>query len=165
MFKKLICTVAALAFVASVQNAFGDDRASLYLAGEIEIVTNLFINPEVGAVDTLDIMAGETARLIATVDEESNNSAGYTITMESLNTGNLQHNNGTSNVAYTIAYDGAAALAPGAPGSAVLVKTSGALTGLSTDTSNVEITFTAPAAAAAVAGAYTDTLIFNMVAL
>jgi len=165
MFKKLICTLGALAFVVSAHNAFGDDRASLYLAGEIEIITNLFINPEVGATDTLDIAGGETARLIATVDEESNNAAGYDITMESLNTGNLQHSNGTSNVAYTIQYDGGAATAPGAPGAAVTVKSSGTLTGLTTATSNVSITFTAPAAAAAIAGTYTDTLIFNMVAL
>jgi|GEM_PF-1141070 len=165
MFKKLICTLGALAFVVSAHNAFGDDRASLYLAGEIEIITDLFVNPEVGATDTLDIANGETARPIATVDEVSNNAGGYEISIESLNTGNLQHSNGTSNVPYTIGYDGAAAVAPGAPGTPVVVKTSGALTGLTTDNSPVLITFAAPLGPAAVAGTYSDTLIFNMVAL
>jgi len=165
MFKKLICTLGALAFVATAHNAFGDDSASLYLAGEIEVITSLFVNPEIGTTDTLDIAGGETARLIATVDEESNNAAGYDITMESVNTGNLTHSNGTAVVPYTIAYDGAAAIAPGAPGAGVVVKSSGTLTGLTTANSDVEITFTAPAAASAIAGTYTDTVIFNMVAL
>jgi hypothetical protein len=163
MFKKIICTLGALAFVVSINNAFGDDRASLYLAGEIEVITNLFVNPTIGTTDTLDILGGETARTIATVDEVSNNAAGYTISMESTNGGELTHNNGTDNVAYTIGYDGVATTAPGALGSPVVIKTSGALTALTTDSSIVTITF--PASAAGVAGAYTDTLILNMVAL
>jgi len=163
MFKKLICTLGALAFVVSVHNAFGDDRASLYLAGEIEIITNLFVNPEIGTTDLLDILNGETGRLVANVDEESNNAAGYQITMESVNSGQLQHNNGIANTTYTISYDGAAAIAPGPIGTPVLVKTSGALPGLTTDNSLVLIDVVP--APIAIAGAYTDTLIFNMVAL
>jgi hypothetical protein len=164
MIKKLIGTLGALAFVATASNAFGTSRASLYLAGEIEVITNLFVNPEIGTIDTLDIVAGETARQVATVDEESNNAAGYRIDMESVNAGNLQHNDGTSNVPYTISYDGGAATAPGAVGTPAAVKTSGALTGLTTDNSTVEITFAAGGTTLP-AGAYTDTLIFTMVAL
>lgn len=164
MIKKLICTIGALAFMSAATNAFGTSRASLYLAGEIELITNLFVNPTIGTADTLNIVAGETARAVATVDEESNNAAGYRIDMESVNAGNLQHNDGTSNVPYTISYDGGADTAPGAVGTPAAVKTSGALTGLTTDNSAVTITF-APGAATLPAGAYTDTLIFTMVAL
>jgi len=163
MFKKMICTLGALAFVVSAHNAFADDRASLYLAGEIEVITNLFVNPTIGTTDTLDILGGETARVIASVDEESNNAAGYTISMESTNGGNLQHSDGTTNIPYTISYDGAVTTAPGALGAPVVAKTSGTLTGLTTDSSAVTITFAA--SASGVAGAYTDTLILNMVAL
>lgn len=164
MYKKIIGTLAGLALILTATNAFGVNRASLFLVGQIDVISNLFVNPVLGGVDTLDIENGETARLVATVDEESNNAAGYRIDMESVNGAVLQHNNGTSSVAYTIAYDGAAAVAPGALGTPVAVKTSGALTGLTTDVSNVEITVTAGGTGIP-AGAYTDTLIFTMVAL
>jgi len=163
MFKKIVCTLGALAFVLSLNSAFGDDRASLYLAGEIDLVTDLFVNPEIGTTDLLDLLNGETGRRVADVDEESNNAAGYTITMESVNGARLLHNNAIANVPYTISYDGAATVAPGPLGAPVLVKTSGALTGLTTDNSIVLIDVTP--APTAIAGAYTDTVIFNMVAL
>lgn len=163
MFKKIMCTIGALAFSVSVHNAFGDDRASLYLAGEIDVISNLFVNPEIGTTDLLDIINGETGRRVADVDEESNNGAGYQITMESVNGGLLLHNNTLASAAYTLSYDGAATVAPGPIGTPVLVKTSGALSGLTTDNSIVLIDVTA--APTAVAGAYTDTVIFNMVAL
>lgn len=164
MLKKLSSTLFGAGLILLTANAFATSRASLFLVGEIAIISNLFVNPTLGGVDTLDVENGETARLVATVDEESNNAAGYRIDMESVNSGNLQHNNGTDQVAYTIAYDGAAAVAPGPVGTPVAVKTSGALAGLSTATSNVEITVTAGGAGIP-AGAYTDTLIFTMVAL
>lgn len=164
MFKKTICTLAGIAMILTATNAYGVNRASLFLVGQIDVISNLFVNPTLGGVDTLDVENGETARLVATVDEESNNAAGYRIDMESVNAAALLHSNGTSSVAYTIAYDGNPAVAPGAIGSPVAVKTSGALAGLTTDTSNVEITVT-PGGAGIPAGSYTDTLIFTMVAL
>jgi len=163
MFKKIVCTLGALAFIVSIHNAFADDRASLYLAGEIDVVTDLFINPTIGTTDLLDLINGETARQVADVDETSNNGAGYQITMESVNNARLMHNNGIANTTYTISYDGAAAIAPGPIGTPVLVKTSGILSALTTDNSLVLIDVVPNPLA--VAGAYTDTLIFNMVAL
>lgn len=163
MLKKIIYTLASLSLVALATNAFGTSRASLFLTGEIDLITNLFVNPVIGGATSLDIVAGETARLIATVDEESNNAAGYRIDMESVNAGNLQSAGG-SNVPYTISYDAAPPIAPGAVGTPAVAKTTGALTGLTTATSNVSITFAA-APATSPAGAYTDTLIFTMVAL
>jgi len=163
MFKKLVCTLGALAFVVSAHNAFGNDRASLYLAGKVDLVSNLFVNPEIGTVDLLDLVNGETGRLVANVDEESNNSAGYTISMESVNGGVLLHSDGVASTAYTLSYDGGATVAPGPLGTPVLVKTSGTLTGLTLDNSIVLIDVTP--SPLAIAGAYTDTVIFSMVAL
>ncbi len=165
MLKKICSTFFGLALLLTTANVFANSRASLFLVGEIAVISNLFVNPTLGGVDTLDIENGETNRLVATVDEESNNAAGYRIDLESVNNGNLRHNNGTDQVAYTISYDGGAATTPGPVGTpATGVKTSGALTGLTTDTSNVEITVTAGGTGIP-AGAYTDTLIFTMVAL
>jgi len=164
MFNKIVFTIAALGLLISSTNASAVNRASLFLVGHIDIISDLFVNPTLGGVDTLDVENGETARLVATVDETSNNAAGYRIDMESVNSAALLHNNGTSSVAYVIAYDGGTAVAPGAVGSPVVVKTSGPLTGLSTAASNVEITVT-PGGAGIPAGAYTDTVIFTMVAL
>ncbi|MGH1467903.1 MAG: hypothetical protein ACRBBP_03355 [Bdellovibrionales bacterium] len=165
MLKKVVCTLAAVGFLTSSVSSFGVSRASLFLVGQVDVIVNLFVNPVLGGIDTLDIENGETARLVATVDEETNNSAGYRIDMESVNAGTLEHNNGVANVAYTIAYDGAVAVAVPAVGAPTAVKTvAGPLTGLTTDNSDVEITVTAGGAALP-AGAYTDTLIFTMVAL
>lgn len=165
MKKNIIITAIALLGLTTSVTAFGASRASLYLVGQIEVICNLFVNPVIGTVDTLDIENGEISRLVATVDEETNNAAGYTIEIESVNTGTLLHSNGTNSVAYTIAYDGAAAVAPGAVGTPVLVKTEpGPFTGLTTNISNVEINVTAGGAGVP-GGTYTDTLIFTMVAL
>lgn len=165
MLKKTACILAGLGLLASATTAFSDSKASLFLVGQVEVIANIFVNPILGTLDTLDVENGETDRLIATVDEETNNTTGYRIDMESVNTANLQHNDGTTNVAYTVKYDGALlAVAPGAVGAPVAVKTVGALTGFTTDVSNVEITV-AVGGALLPAGAYTDTLIFTMVAL
>ena len=162
MLKKIACTLAAVGFLAGATSAFGASRASLFLVGQIEIICDLFVNPTLGGVDTLDIEGGETDRLVATVDEETNNPLGYTIGISSVNTGVLLHNDAVSSVAYTIKYDGAlVGVAPGAPGVPVIVKTTAAA---GTANSDVEITTVVPGGALP-AGAYTDTLIFTMVAL
>lgn len=162
MLKKIACTLAAVGFLAGATSAFGASRASLFLVGQIDIICDLFVNPTLGGTDTLDIEGGETSRLVATVDEESNNTAGYTIALTSVNTAELLHNDGVSSVAYTIEYNGLGPFTPGAPGALVpIVQTTAAPT---TTSSNVQITFAAPGGALP-AGAYTDTLIFTMVAL
>ncbi len=163
MLKRIVGTLAALSFVLGASSAFGAAKASLFLVGEVPLVSDLFVNPTLGGVDTLDVVNGEAGRLVATVDETSNNVAGYTISIGSTNAGNLQHNDAATNVPYTIAYDGAAAVAVPAAGAPVVVKTSGVLAGLTTATSNVNITIAGVAALKS--GAYTDTLVFTMIAL
>lgn len=164
MRKYVLSTVVVALLSGLAMHAQAASRASLFLEGTIEIICDLFVDPVIGSLTTLDITNGETARLVATVTETTNNPNGYRIDMESVNTGQLQHNNGTSQTAYTIAYDGAAALAPGAVGTPVAVKTvAGPIATTVTATSNVEINVTAGGALPA--GAYTDTLIFTMVAL
>lgn len=164
MKNKLLVASAVLLFGGFAMQAQAASRASLFLEGTIEIICDLFVDPVIGSLNSLDIVNGETARLVATVTETTNNPTGYRIDMESVNTGQLIHNNGTSQTAYTIAYDGAAAVAPGAVGTPVAVKTvAGPIAATVTATANVEITVNPGGALPA--GAYTDTLIFTMVAL
>ena len=162
--QKMAVTLATLIVFAGFA-AKADTSATLFLEGYIETITELYIDPVIGAATTLNIVGGETARNIAAVTETSNNPDGYEILMASENAGLLTHTNGTSNTAYSIAYDGAAtAVQPTAVGSEVTVKTvAGPLAGTVTDTSPVDITVTAGGALPA--GAYTDTLIFTMQAL
>lgn len=161
--KKIIVAIGA-AIIFTSYAAKADTSATLFLEGYIETITELYIDPVIGAATTLNIVGGETARNIASVTETSNNPGGYEILMASANAGLLVHNNGTSNTAYSIAYDGAAAVQPTAVGSEVTVKTvAGPLAGTVTDTSAVDITVTAGGALPA--GPYTDTLILTMQAL
>ena len=162
--QKIAATLATMIIFASFA-AKADTSATLFLEGYIETITELYIDPVIGAATTLNIVGGETARNIASVTETSNNPDGYEILMASENAGLLTHTNGTSNTAYSISYDGATtAVQPTAVGSETTVKTvAGPLAGTVTDTSSVDITVTAGGALPA--GAYTDTLIFTMQAL
>lgn len=160
MYRKLLGTLAVLGLVWSVANVNAASKGSLYLVGKIKVLVDIYVDPVLGSADTLDVVNGETSRLIANVQESTNNKAGYRIEMTSVNAGNLKHSDGTSQVAYTIAYDGGTAAAPGAVGTPVTVKTTAAA---GTDTSPVNINITGVPAAAA--GVYTDTLIFAIVAL
>lgn len=166
MKRKLLGTLAVLGLIYAGGHATAASKGSLFLVGKVKVVVDLYVIPVLGALDTLDIENGETGRKVADVEEKTNNKNGYRIDMESVNAGNLQHNDGTSQVAYTIGYNGAAAVSPGAVGSPVTVKTvSGPLTGgVNTNTSVVNIDVTAGGTTLP-SGAYTDTLIFTIVAL
>jgi len=161
---KAAATLAMFILLLSLASK-ADTSATLFLEGYIETISELYIDPVIGAATTLNIVGGEVARNIASVTETSNNPAGYEILMASENAGLLTHTNGTSNTVYTIAYDGAAvAVQPPAVGAEVTVKTvAGPLAGTVTDTSAVDITVTAGGALPA--GAYTDTLILTLQAL
>lgn len=161
MKKKIL---AGLFFVFFAKTVSASSTATLFLEGYIETVIELVINPIIGAATTLNIVGGETGRLVATATESFNGSNGYEITMESVRAGFLRHNNGTSQVAYQISYDGGAATTPGPVGTPVQVKATAPSATAVTDTSNIAINVTAGGATLP-AGAYTDTLILTINAL
>jgi len=164
MFKKLIITLGAFGLLTSLNSAYSDDTATLYLAGEVELISNLVVTPTADATSLLDIVNGENNRPIAQIEETSNNANGYTIFLESANSGQLRNPaTGSTPVDYDIQYGSETPAQPGAPGSPVNIKTVSALTGLTTTTEPVTITFSG--SSSAVAGAYTDTLVFVMDAL
>lgn len=159
-------TVLVLGLVLGfAKTTYASSSATLFLEGFVETICEIYIDPVIGALTTLDVVGGETSRNIATANEHFNGVTGYTVSLESANAGNLTHNNGTNSVAYTIEYDGAAAAVPGAIGSPTTVKTvAGPLTAAIVDASTVDITVTGGGATLP-AGAYTDTLIFTIQAL
>ncbi len=142
-------------------SSYSATRGSLFLIGFIPVHFDLRIDPVIGQLETLDITNGEAALKIADVVESSNHMNGYEIYIESVNAGKLIHNNGINQAPYQIKYGVAGALVnPPALGSPLLVKTSGALIGLTFDFEEVFITI-APVAGLP-GGAYTDTLVFTM---
>ncbi|MCO4756063.1 MAG: fimbrial protein, partial [Bacteriovoracaceae bacterium] len=130
----------------------------LLLQGVVDDVLSIEVTPTADATD-LDIVAGESALLVATVEEKSNDLDGYTVKMSSTNGGKLVHGtDATKSTTYQISYDGAAPQAPATTDSTV--KVSGALAGLTTDTSNVNVSVDAYAQAPA--GTYSDTVTFTI---
>lgn len=153
--------VIGVIFLLTSSFSWGDSTGSLFLAGYIPLHFDLRVQPDMNNLGNIDLENGETNLKVADVLEVSNITAGYTISLESVNAGVLLHNNGTNSVNYQIQYGtGGAAVTPGAVGSPVLVKSSGALVGLTFTIE--EVFFNTPANASLMGGAYTDTLIFSM---
>ncbi|MGH1467906.1 MAG: hypothetical protein ACRBBP_03370 [Bdellovibrionales bacterium] len=144
--------------------ATGATQGTLFLVGMIPLHFDIRVSPVTGQLKTLDIENGETSLKVADVVESSNHINGYEIYIESVNAGQLLHNNGTSFAPYQVQYGVAGSVVtPPAVGSPLLVKTSGALTGLTFDFEEVFITI--PATSGLPGGAYTDTIVFSMQAL
>jgi hypothetical protein len=154
--KKLLFTAAVLLASAS----FAASSENLILSGTVTAINDLSITPTAEATN-LDIINGETGRKVADVQETSNNLLGYKILMRSANASNLVHSiDGTKSTAYTISYDGSSYIS--LTNSDQQVKDSGALSGLTVDTSLVSVNVTPYATAPA--GTYSDTVTISIVA-
>lgn len=130
---------------------------TLTLSGVVATVYSITVLPQ-SAATSLNITGGESNATVATVEETSNNSGGYKISLSSANGGKLT--NGASELVYTLSYDGGTASQPTA--SPTVRKTSGTLGGLTTDTSSVTISFSA--LPNAVGGTYSDVVTFEIAA-
>lgn len=167
---KIFSLVAMCAFAAlSVGSAAADTcsvqgctaKGNLLISGTVPIVCSLIVKPTVDATK-LDILGGASAKLVATVNEVTNNLNGYKVTMSSVNAGKLVHGSLPSQkVAYQLSYNGGAPISPTtAP---QLVKNSGPLLAPANANSDVKVTF--PGAPASMSGTYSDTVTFEMAAL
>lgn len=144
----------------SYSQAGADARGSLWLEGSTPLHFDIRIQPN-DNVGSIDLAGGETNLKIADVLEVSNLVIGYDIAIESVNGGVLLHNNGTSSVPYQIQYTTAGTpITPPPSGSPAIVKSSGALVGLTFTIE--EVFFTTPANTNLIGGAYTDTLIISI---
>ncbi|OQW52821.1 MAG: hypothetical protein A4S09_08230 [Proteobacteria bacterium SG_bin7] len=164
-----LATLMAVPAVAKVKTKHCDggsqelcsDTAQLVISGVVLPICNIEVAATVAA-SSLNISGGESSTTIANVTEQSNVPTGYTVSVSSLNNGNLKHATvAGEQFAYQLSYDGGANFGPTtAP---AVVKTSGALPGFTTDVSAVKISF--PAQATAMVGTYSDTLSFTLQSL
>lgn len=148
--------------LASTTSLFAASSGTINLVGTVSLVNDITITPN-GNTASLNIVIGETNKLVASVDEISNNLAGYSIQMYSLNSGKLKHTgDGTKFTTYQISYDGAPMVTPPSSSAPVTVKSVSTVTGLITDTSNVNINVLSYPSA--LAGQYTDVVTLSVVA-
>ncbi|MEI8347409.1 MAG: fimbrial protein [Pseudomonadota bacterium] len=156
---RLLISLALMTFsILTVANAATSD--TLLLRGTVALVNSIQVSPESKAVD-LNILAGESGTKVAAVAETSNNLNGYIIQMSSSNGGQLRHSTeAAKKTTYQISYNGGSYVTPGTSPSTV--KSVSSLNALTTNSSNVLINVTAYPTA--VAGIYSDTVTFSIVA-
>ena len=152
---KAMLTIA-LALISAT--AMAATTGTLNLSGVVSTVYSIVVNGNAAAT-SLDIIGGESATLIASVDETSNNAGGYKIRASSANNGQLK-NGSVDQVSYQVSYDNGSNVSLST--SMADLKSSGSLAGLVTDSSDVKITFSGHPSAAA--GTFSDTITFEIAA-
>ncbi|HYC02764.1 MAG TPA: spore coat protein U domain-containing protein [Azospirillaceae bacterium] len=94
----------ALPLTAAAQS--GGSSASLTLRGTVPAVCTV----DLGATSaTVDLVKGQSAQPVATVEERCNAGGGYTVSVASRNGGELRPDGTAQGVPYSVAYDDAAA--------------------------------------------------------
>ena len=157
---KKITLALALVLAASTQ-AHAASTGTLLLQGVVAVVNNITVIPNGTNNTSLDIVAGETNKLVASVQEVSNNLAGYKINAKSNNGSELRNlSDATKKTTYTMSYNGASAVT--LTTSYQQVKNVSSLSGLTTANSDVKVNVAAFASAPA--GTYEDTITFQIVA-
>lgn len=157
---KSLKIAAALFSTLAVTSAMAASTGTLTISGTVALVNDITVTPNASAT-ALNITGGETAKLVASVTENSNNLNGYKIKMSSQNGGQLV-NGSNSNIktAYKVGYNGqsSVSLSTGTTD----MKTVSSLTGLTSASSDVKVDVTALPSAAA--GTYSDTITVSIVA-
>jgi hypothetical protein len=142
--------------------SFAATSGSLTLSGTVAVVNSIAIAPNASST-SLDIVGGETAKLVAQATEVSNNAAGYKIQMYSNNGGELRHSvDATKKTVYQISYDGGAYVKPPLSGAPATVKNVNSLSQLTTAVSDIKTNVTA--LPTAIAGTYSDVVVLSIVA-
>jgi spore coat protein U-like protein len=153
--------LAALATVFMAQASLAATSGSLLLRGVVGVVNEITVAAEGSDNLNLNILGGESNKLVGKATEKSNNLAGYKITISSPTNGQLRHTvDATKYSSYTISYGGASAVAPTVSG--VQVKNVTSLNSLTTNISEIRANITANPNA--VAGTYEDTLTVTITA-
>lgn len=151
--------LSTLAVGTSAIAAYGP-TGTLTISGIVAVINELEVTPTADAI-TLNILAGESDKLVASVSERSNNIGGYKIKMSSANGGQLVNgSNSALKTAYKLGYNGGSkvTLTTGQTD----VKNVTALTALTTVASAVRVDVTALPTAAA--GTYSDVITVSIVA-
>lgn len=155
--KKAIVGSVLSAFMAT--SALAANTGTLLLEGQVQDTTSIEITPDAASHRSLNILGGETARLVGTSKEISNNLAGYTVSAKSASGGKLVHTTNSSiSTNYKLSYNNAASISLGTTDTVVKDVTS--LTSLTESISNIKVDVTA--LPTAVTGTYQDTVTFTI---
>lgn len=148
--KKIIlaASLTALSF-----SSLAATTATLLLKGTINPIVSVQVTPEPIAT-TLDLTTTQASTKVATVQEKSNASSGYKVTISSLNQGILK--NDQHSMIYTMSYGGQV-LNLASP----ITQTNNA-TNAGAVNKNVTISYTGIPADQLMAGDYTDTITFTI---
>ena len=155
--KKVLLLVIGLVFSTNAL-ATAATTGTLVLSGTVAPVSSIVVTPNGTNNTNLDLLNGASAVNVASVAETSNDSLGYKINAKSANGGSLK--NGSFSVPFTITYNGGSAVS--LTTSDQQVKGISSLAKLTTNSSAVTVTTTANANL--VAGTYSDTVTFTIVA-
>jgi hypothetical protein len=154
MKSKALIALAVLSLSAS---SFAATTGTLLLKGQVGQVLSILVTPEAIA-STLPLDISQVDTKVATVNEISNSSTGYRVSISSANLGNLLRTGGTETFAYTMKYNGSSVdLASGDSFSS----NTAASVNVNKD---VQISYTGVPAANMVAGEYEDTVTFEIAA-
>ena len=109
--KKKTLIIAAVMIVAAFAPVFGQvtDSGSITLTGTVAALAEITVTPITG-YDSLDLTTSQTDLAVATVNEKSNVTTGYTVTLDSANSGEFvgADTGNSDTLAYTISYGGSA---------------------------------------------------------
>lgn len=148
-------TSAALLVAGAAEAA---TTGTLNLRGTVNASYSIQVTEDAGGANlNLDILNGETDRVVADSREKSNNPTGYKISASSTN-GGLLKNGTVDQVAYTIKYGSSSDIT--LTTTPQTVYTSPALTSPADNTQSVSVSF--PAKPTALAGIYTDTVTLSI---
>jgi hypothetical protein len=158
-FRQLWMALPLLALFSA--SGWAASSGTLVLSGTVPLVNDLAVTANGTNNTSLNISGGESAKLVASVAETSNNATGYTITLASANGGQLTNAaDATKKTSYQVSYNGGSYAQPSA--AAATVKSVSSLSAQTTNTSAVRVTVTAYPGAPA--GTYSDTLTLTIVA-
>jgi hypothetical protein len=160
-FNSKSMVLVALIALAAVPT-FAATSGTLFLSGVVAPVTSITVQADPNA-SNLPVGTTVSNLVVASVNELSNNKAGYTVSLSTANGGMLKETNGLNvgladTVPYTLSYNGSAVSF--SSGSAVISRVSSRTTGSGT-TNSLAISF---ASAFLNADTYTDTLTFTIAA-
>jgi hypothetical protein len=165
MRKSALAIFAGLCFSLSLHAA---TTGTLLLTGTEPAILTITVTTNPAAV-SLALNTNVTNLLVGTVTEQSNDTAGYTVTLSSANAlalpsavAFLKSTTTADTLPYTIQYSGAAVTFPGT-GAAATISNVTAKTGASGITNNITVSFSG-ASANLGAAIYTDTLTFSIIA-
>jgi hypothetical protein len=152
--KRSLIVLAALALTTS---SFAATSGTLLLKGQVGQVLSILVTPETIAA-TLPLDVSQTDTKVATVNEKSNSSTGYKVTVSSANLGSLIRTGGSEAFPYSLKYNGSA-VDLSAP--QIFSNPSAASVNVDKD---VSISYTGVPAENMVAGEYVDTVTFEIAA-